>query len=402
MSQTVWRTEDVGADAARWVVSPAGRRVLDHLLSDTSDDALAVATRLRGMGLAPEQAATAQGVAAASRRAWDDGHPPGSWWTPAAAEQASAPDVAAWRARRYTGAATVDVTAGCGGDALALAGVADDLVAAELSSARLPFLRANLPASVAVVQSDATRPCLRPARRLAWADPGRRPGGRRVRRLGDTAPPIDALVAPGWHGLGIAVSPAVDLADPDRPDDAELEFVQVGRRLVEATLWLGATRDTGPGERAEASATLLPDGLHLRGIPSAPSGRVAPIGAWLVEPAPALVRARLVDEVAEDLGLTRLARHRALFTSSHPPTSPWFHGEAVEAVVTPRPGRVRDALRALDDQPIELVTHGVQVDPDAWWRGLGSPARGPRGRAVHVARLDDATVAVVTRRDAHA
>lgn len=396
---TVWRSEDITEDAARWVMSPPGREVLTELLQMATDDPLAVASRLRGAGLDPGRAATVQGVASASRRAWEAGQPQGTWWTPAAAEQASHPQLTRWRARRFAGSDAVDMTAGCGGDALALVEHARRVLAADFSRVRLPLLAANLGAEAAVVQADARRPCVPPDRWWGWADPARRVDGRRVRHLGGTQPDVPSLTALGYVGLGIAISPAVDLADPDRPDDAEIEFVQVGRQLAEAALWLGEARDTGPGERASASATLLPDGVHHRGTPTGPDQPVVDVGAWLAEPAPALVRARLVDGVAAELDLARLARTRALFTGSRAITSPWFRMEAVEAVVPARPARVRDALAGMEPQPVELVTHGMSVDARDWWRGMGAPPRGPRGRAVHLARLDRTSVAIITRRD---
>lgn len=408
MADGAWRSEDLDADAAAWAMSAEGLAWLADLLGDEvgsgrgagSDDDLAVATRLRAAGLDPARAAAVQGIAAASGRARGAGQPSHTWWTPSAAEQASHPAVAAWRAARFAGAPVTDLTAGCGGDALALVDRAAELIAVERSAVRVPILRANLADRAAVVRGDATAPCLRPAAWWAWADPGRRVAGRRVRGLADTVPPVPGLATTGWTGLGVAVSPAVDLGDPARPPDAELEFVQVDRQLVEATLWLGATRDTGPGEPHAASATLLPEGVHVRGTPAPPGGSVeeVTVGAWLAEPAPALVRARLVDDVAAELGLARLARRRALFVGSQPLDSPWFRCERVEAVVPARPARVRDALQGLDELPLELLVHGMSVDVRAWWRGLGSPPRGPQGRAVHLVRLDDTSLAVLTRR----
>ena len=402
VADTAWRTEDLDPAAAAWAMSPAGRPHLLTLLDVELDDALGVASRLRAAGLSPPRAAAIQGIATASRRARAAGHPDHSWWTPAAAEQASDPEVGAWRARRYAGAPTVDLTAGCGGDALALVPRVDTLVANERDAARLPLLAANLAGQALVVRGDATAPCLRTADRWAWADPGRRVAGRRVRGLGNTLPPVPALLDAGWAGLGVAVSPALALDDPDRPAGGELEFVQVGRRLVEATLWMGAATDTAPGPRATASATLLPGGEHVRGEPTAPLPTTTPleVGAWLAEPAPALVRARLVDRVARELGFGRVARRRALFTGSEPTSSPWFRLERVEAVVAARPRRVRDVLAGLDPLPVELLVHGLDADLRGWWRGLGHPERGPHGRAVHLIRLDGRGVAVVTRRAA--
>ncbi len=396
---TVWRSEDITAAAARWLMSESGREVLDDLVTGEVTDSLVTASRLRDAGLDAEHAAAAQGVATASRRAWDAGHPRGSWWTPAGAEQASHPLVATWRARRFDGVDVADVTAGCGGDALALVARAGRVLAADRSPVRLPLLAANLGPDVPVIQADALAPAVHPATWWAWADPGRRVDGRRVRGLAGTQPGIPDLAALGHAGMGIAVSPAVDLDDPDRPADAELEFVQVGSQLGEATLWLGAARDTGPGERAATSATLLPEGVHRRGHPTGPDRPVVEVGAWLAVPVPALVRARLADTVAAELGLDRLARTRALFTGAGPVASPWFRMERVETVVAPRAARVRDALAGLEVRPVELVTHGMRVDVQAWWRALGSPPRGPDARVVHLARLDRSSAAVITRRD---
>lgn len=401
MSDTVWRSEDIAPEDAVWAMSEEGRRVLADLLAGPSDaDPLATASWLRARGLAGHRAATVQGVATASLRARSAGHPPSTWWTPAAAEQASHPAVAAWRAQRYGDVDAVDLTAGCGGDTLALAEVAGAVVAVERSASRVPFLRANLGDDTVVCRGDALRPPLNPSRWWGWADPARRADGRRLRGLGALVPSVPGLTSGGWAGLGVAVAPGVDLDDPDRPADAELEFVQVERTLVEASLWLGATRDTGPGERATASATLLPEGAHVRGTPTPPDVAVVEpsVGAWLAEPAPALVRARLVDQVAGELGLSRLARHRALFVGERGLDTAWFRLEVIEAVVPARPRAVRDALRGLDALPLEIVTHGIGVDVPGWWRGLGSPERGPQGRALHLARLDHSSVAVLTRR----
>lgn len=403
---TSWRSEEVTADDARWVVSPAGRQVVDGLLDGDLADPLATATALRRHGLEAARAATAQSVAVATRDARTAGHPTDTWWTPAALEQASHPVVSRWRARRYDGVPVVDLTAGCGGDARQLATSAATLLALESDPARLPLLRANLPPEVVVARADARRPPVRAAAWSAWADPARRVDGRRVRTLGQVRPAVPDLVSLGFAGLGIAVSPGLALDDPDRPVDGELEFVQVDRQLVEATLWLGGLREHAPEPTdawaprgpAATSATLLPAGHHLRGTPTGPLGPVTDVGEWLVEPAPALVRARLADGLAARLGLTRIARGRALFTGPSPVDSPWFRVEAVEAVVAARPAAVRDALRTLEPRPLELLAHGMDVDPAGWWRQLDHPRRGPDGRAIHLARLDDRHVAVLTRR----
>jgi hypothetical protein len=41
--------------------------------------------------------------------------------------------------------------------------------------------------------------------------------------------------------------------------------------------------------------------------------------------------------------------------------------------------------------------HGVEVDVDAFWRGVGRPPRRADGRAFHLVRLDAGATVVVTR-----
>jgi hypothetical protein len=201
---------------------------------------------------------------------------------------------------------------------------------------------------------------------------------------------------------GIAVSPAVDLADPDLPTEAELEFVQVGTRLVEATLWLGDLRDRTPaggGEgRTPRSATLLPEGLHIGGEPRTDILEVTEVGSFLLEPAPALVRARLHELEGERLGASRIARGRAMLTGQAPSESPWFTSWEVEAVLPMRTKIVRGWLRERhDDLPMEISLHGVDTDVEAWLRELAAP-RGPNGRHLHLVRLEGRGTAVLTRR----
>lgn len=392
---------DIDVAAARWLVGASGRDEVAAVTAQLDDghDPLAIAQRLRDSGLASEHTSAVLGAATARRRArdrWADADT--LLFTRQGLEQASDPEVSRWRAARFARATdtVLDVCAGIGGDALALAGLGVEVIAVDHDPGRLLLLEHNARARGVTIETRQAD-----ARQVPWspswwvhADPGRRRGDRRIRTLRDHLPPVPELVARfgSSPGLGIVLSPAVDLNDPDLPD-GELEFVQLGDRLVEAVVWLGHARDGA----TTASATLLPSEERLtRG--AAPRARpVGAIGTHLVEVAPAAIRARLHDEVGARIGGRRVAANRALLTvDTSPPPDPWYRARPVETVLPAHPKPIRRWLRGHEPRPLELVLHGVDASPERWWRDLGRPPRGPGGRRLELIRTDAGAMAIVT------
>ncbi|MEX1164705.1 MAG: hypothetical protein WEB03_14125 [Nitriliruptor sp.] len=387
---------------------------LAHLASVTADldggaDTLAVGSRLRTSGIDPHRAAALVGAAVTRRRArdrWPDADR--LVFTRAGLEQASDPAVSRWRARRLADAPHLeDRAAGCGGDSLALAAAGASVTAIDADEGRLILLRHNAVArglTVDTVVADAlVHPP--PATGPVHADPGRRVDGRRVRRLSEHRPSVPALLdhlASVREGPGVAVvlGPGVDLADPDLPADAELEFVQVGWQLVEAVVWTGALRQSG----VRATATVLDRDASVDRPTATRTGgargerlRSGPIGSVLLEVAPAAVRARLHDDIGAEVGAHRIADRRALLTAPDDPgPSPWYRRRVVEAVLPARADAVRRHLAASDDRPYELVLHGLDTDLAAFRRGLRGLRSGPGGRRIELVRTDDGAVAIVT------
>jgi hypothetical protein len=401
---------DLELEVAAWLTSREG---LDAVAAatrwlDDGQEPLRVAERVRGEGIDAARGAAVVAAATARRRArarWPDADR--LLFTRTGLEQASDPAVSAWRARRFAGVAALeDRASGLGGDTLALGATGAAVTAIDLDPARLALLRHNAAVrgvEVATVLADALT---HPVPRLGpvHVDPGRRDGGRRLRRLAELRPPVPALVdhlAPVVVDAGIAIvlSPAVDLADPDLPGGVELEFVQLGEDLVEAVAWTGALRAT---DTPAATAAILPaDGGEVvtrsrhGTVPRRPVGTV---GDHLVEFAPAAVRARLHDEVAVEIDAIRVAERRALFTcrGAPPPPSVWWRTRPIVAVLPARPAAVRRWLATAEDRPVELVRHGVDGDLAAFRRGLGGPPGGPQGWRIELVRLDRGAMAIVT------
>jgi hypothetical protein len=453
---------------ARWLISSVGLAAVEETTAsldaaehlDTGRAAsrraeLDLASRARDRWPEPGRAPAIVAAAIARRRAraaWPDADR--LLFTRTGLEQASDPAVSAWRARRFAvaGEAAWDLAAGIGGDTLALAAVTCPVRAIDLNPARLLLLAHNAAVRGLAVETETADALVvrAPAGVRLHADPGRRrPDGSRVTRLRDHHPPVGALVTAHAmaRGLAVVLSPAVDLDDPDLPPAAELEFVAVGDRLVEAVAWLGDLAVPGraatatilaprPGSRhapspsgplpadARPADPPPPDGRRSGEAPSGvvdrssrPAGSVdaaghvsiarergsrvelpvGEVGDHLLEVAAPAIRARLHDAVGAGVGARRLAHGRALLTTDgEPPRSPWYVARPILAVLPARPKAVRAWLRGRDAPELELVTHGVDADVAAWWRGLGRPPRGPSGWRLELVRLDTGAAAIVT------
>lgn len=396
-------------EVAEWLTSQDAAHAIEAAVEqlDGGADELAVVTMLRAAGIEPQRTSGAVTVAAGRRRARE------RWplarqllFTREALEQSSDPVVSAWRAQRLTSGweqrSVWDLCAGVGGDAIAIARHGVEVTCVEQDEARAVLLRHNL--DVAGVTADVivadAREVEIPSPARLHADPGRRRGDRRVRALRDHQPPVgELLAAHAAHGrgggIGITLSPGVSHEDPELGEDCEIEYLQLGEDLVEATAWFGTVRRP----EVNSSATLLPSGEHrVRRGEQAAMLEIGDIGGYLIVVAPAAVRARLHDEIGAEVGARRLAAHRALLTTStRPAHSRWYRARPVAAVLPSRARDVRAWLAADQERrPIEIVLHGARIDPARWWRELGRPSRGPRGWRLEVVRRDTDTVVVVT------
>lgn len=387
-----------------WIVGGEGAELLRHVATLLgSGDPLSVGSALREDGIAHGRAAALTSLAATRLRARERYVDADRLlFTSELLQQASHPAVATHRADRFAGGGpVVDLCCGAGGDALAIAADGTQVLALDRDPAACLLAAYNLDARGHrswVIQGDVTAAPVLPGP-LVHIDPARRAGGRRLRGLVEYHPPLPRVLPflRASSGAAITVSPGIDLDDPDLPGDGELEFVQVGADLVEAVIWLGDLRR----DRTAATATLLgPDGDLVASLArEAPSDhlRVGDPGEWLVESAPAVVRARLHDEVGASIGARRLAEHRALLTTAEQPDpSPLYRSWRIEAVLPARAKDVRGWLRDAEELPVEIAVHGLDVDPERFVRQLGSPPRGPNARRIHLVRLDEGAAAFVT------
>ncbi len=364
-----------------------------------------LATSMFFTGEALEQA-TAQGVAD-HRAAWIDAHAP-------------------------TGP-LLDLGCGIGGDLLALAR-RRPIVAYERDPLRLALARANLEAAglaerVEFRQADWTLPAERDrlatssfgASVAAFVDPARRVNGRRVFRLRELQPPIEAILPLRQQValLGVKVMPSVADAEIDAlPADGSgpvgtwrVEFVSHERTCKEAVLWWQARPEEGqPAGGARRWASVCgADGVWRRidsgGAPP-PLGDLY-AGQLLYEPDPAVIRAGAFAELCAQLGAHLFDPQIAYLVANAPPASTnQAEGDALPFV---QPFRVLEVhafglkrlnarLRSLDVGRLEIKKRGAPIEPETLRPRLKLNAQSPRAAVVFLTRRGDEPLMILGER----
>ncbi|MGI8574047.1 MAG: class I SAM-dependent methyltransferase [Egibacteraceae bacterium] len=283
------------------------------------------------------------------------------WLTRPGLEQASSELVARHRAQRYASAGAVaDLCCGIGGDLVALAerttvlGVDRDPLHVRL--ARLNAEACGASEGVEVRCDDVTATTLRgcPA---VFVDPARRRDGRRL-PAGSSDPPLKWCLdlIERVPAVGVKCAPGIDRALV--PAAWELECVAVGRELKEARLWSPALAD-GPRR-----ATVLPGGESLTPVPGERVG-VAPPGAYVVDPSPAVTRSGLVQDLARQLGAWQLDPELAMLSVATPVATPFGRTLRVLDSLPWSLKALRRSLRRLDIGTVDVRKRGSAVDVDA-------------------------------------
>jgi SAM-dependent methyltransferase len=295
------------------------------------------------------------------------------YFTREALEQATAEPVAAHRAARFAaaGLATVaDLGCGIGGDALALA-ASQRVIGIERDRLRLEMARHNVAAygharRFQPLQADLAELPPLPVSAFFF-DPARRDEqGRRLYSVAGYRPPLSLLNR--WrqrvpHGAA-KVSPGIDYGE--LPPDAEVEFISLDGDVREALLWYGALRSP-----AQRRATLLPSGATITDrdqlAEPVPTG---PPDEYLYEPDGAVIRAHLVEALAQQLGAGRIDEKIAYLTASRAQPTPFARCYRLEEALPFQLKRLRHWLRAHDVGEVTVKKRGSPLEPQELQRQL--------------------------------
>ena len=364
--------------------STAGQALLERVSLERAAGAteLQVGSRLR-KEFSGEMVAAALTLLAVRERAADKfSRASELWLTRAGFEQASSESIARHRAARFAGLSHVaDLCCGIGGDSLGLAG-ATNVTAVDRDPLHLACALAN-----AAVYGVGDRVVGQNADVMnlpldgfdaVFIDPARRDdGGRLVHR---TEPPMPWVYGLAEQKTRVAAKAAPGIDRDSVPDGWEIEFIAEGRALKEAALWSPALAT------AHRRATLLPDGISFEAVPGDPVA-IAPPGAYLLDPNPAITRAGLVQDLARTLNAWQIDQEIAFLSSDQPVASPWAR---TLTVIASLPWRLKDVSAVLREHNIGAV--------DIRRRGLAGDVEAIR-KQLKLQGSGRATVAMTRHRD---
>lgn len=388
------------------LLTPEALRLLDAIgpVAGTDEAAQAV-LRLRAQGHSPDLVSAVVGQAHLRTRAGTKFGPFAErmLFTRAGLEQATRLNVAARHAGRLRAAGIArvhDLGCGIGGDALAFAGAGLRVVAVdadEVTAALAAFNLAPFGSDAEVRHGTAQEHAPESGDGEAvWLDPARRTTGHsETQRVGadDYSPPLDwAFALAARVPTGIKLGPGHDR--DALPADAEAQWVSADGSVVELVLWSGAL--ARPGVRRAALVIRGDESHELVAPADAADAEVRPLGAYLHEPDGAVIRARLIGDLARRLDAGMLDPHIAYLTSDAPAASPFAASFRVREVLPVNAKAITTVLKREGIGRLEIKKRGVDVDPAAFRKKL--VLRGPNEATLILVRIGDRRHAVLADR----
>lgn len=393
----------ISEETARFLVSEIGRELLAETASQISDPTH-LTLRLRKQGHAPERIIGIVTVAQARQRARkrfpDADH---LFFTEDALAQATSPVIAAYHAKYLATFGTVaDLGCGIGMDAIALAKAGANVLAIERDPARLIFAQVN--AELCGVADRITFQ-LGDVTTLDWKadaaywDPSRRDDTTRFSTHADRyEPPLSFLetIRTRVRGGAVKLSPALPdevllpsprnrgeggmLLKEQKAGGTYIEFLSENRECKEACLWFGEAR--GAAGDLPSSAVLLPEETVL--VAESEPAPLHPLGAFVFDPDPALIRAHALGTLAETYGIGLISPDDTYLTGDTPLPARLASAYRIQEALTYRP---RDLSPLLRDRGIgRLVTKKRHFprEPDAVHRELGLKGKGAEATLILV------------------
>lgn len=351
------------------LLSPEGLTLLDGLPDwDAKADIVKTVADLRKQGHPPTLVAAVLSQAKLRAKAVAKFGPFASrmLFTEAGLEQATRLKVAALHAGRFSRAGVrhvADLGCGIGGDALAMAAIDLEVTAADADEVTAAIAAYNLTpfSHVRVLHQQAERVPLGGIDG-AWLDPARRTtSGGTTTRITDASaysPSLDFAFGLRMP-VGVKLGPGTDR--DVIPPAAEAQWVSVDGDLVELGVWLGSV--ARPGIRRAALVIRGDAAQELTADGDSEDAPVGPLGEYVYEPDGAVIRARLIGDLARANGAWMLSAGIAYLTSDTAFDSPFARGFRVIERLPADERQLRQALAARGIGTLEIKKRGVDVDP---------------------------------------
>lgn len=284
------------------------------------------------------------------------------FFTPDALEQASDPRIRAYRAKRFDAQIVTDFCCGVGADSLALAQSAKQVIGIDNDPVRIAMARLNAKIlgihNIEFILDDVTTHKLSSGNTFFY-DPARRDDAvGRLFGVEQYLPPLSTIHRWGGHFGAVKLAPGVDL-DELRGYIGSVEFISVMGELKEAVLWLDGV--------SSPIATRITDGEIYHWSLSSLLGDEKPLSpplGWLIEPDPSLIRAGLVQDVAEKWGLFMLDETIAYLTGDHHPQNDWARAWKIWDWMPFNIKKLRAYLRERNIGRITVKKRGSPITPE--------------------------------------
>jgi len=388
------------ASELREILSTEGLRLLDEVPAWSSkDDVMRVVTDLRKAGHSPALVSAVVSQARLRARGVAKFGPFASsmLFTEAGLEQATRLRVAAMHAGRFRDAGLtniVDLGCGIGADALAIASLEMDVTAVdidEVTAAVASFNLAPWPGAT-VVHADATSVDLAPFDGV-YLDPARRSASKRLADPADWTPSLDFAFGIGAEKpTGVKLGPGIDR--DLIPTGAEAQWISVDRDVVEVGVWFGAVAREG----ITRAALVIGDHgtAELTAPADSPDEAPGTLGEFLYEPDGAVIRARLIGDLARSLGGRMLDPQIAWITADEPHVTHFAQGFRVAETFSFDERKLKQALAARGIGTLEIKKRGIDVDPAQLRKKLS--LKGDRSATLILTRVAGKRLAILADR----
>lgn len=386
------------------LLTPEGLRLLDEVGGiDSTDEAAATVSRLRAAGLSPDLVSAVVGQARLRTRARTKfgAFADRMLFTRAGLEQATRLEIGARHAGRFRSAEVervADLGCGIGGDSLAFTGIGLDVLAVDVDEVTAALAAYNLAPfgdAATVLHARAEEVELADADAV-WLDPARRTAGHgETTRVGaaEWSPALEWVwEVASRRPAGIKLGPGFDRTQI--PQDAEAQWISVDGSTIELVVWTGSL--ARPGVRRAALVIRGGRAAELTAAADAPDAEVRPLGAYLHEPEGAVIRARLIGEVARAIDAGMLDPKVAYLTSDTEASSPFVQSFRIRETL---PNDVKALSRALRERGIgtlEIKKRAVDVDPATLRARL--KLKGAAAATLIVTRIGDRRVTLLADR----
>ncbi|CAO1653374.1 class I SAM-dependent methyltransferase [Salinibacterium sp. NSLL150] len=351
----------------RELLSAEGLRLLDSLPTwHSSDEIVRTVAELRKAGHSPGLVAAVLSQSKLRAKAASKFGPFADrmLFTEAGLEQATRLSVAAQHAGRFSKAGVkwvADLGCGIGADALAIAALEINVTAVERDETTAAIASFNLApwSNAQVVHGDAETADLAGIDGV-YLDPARRDARVRLTNPADWTPSLDfAFGLAERYPTGIKLGPGIDR--DLIPDTAEAQWISVGREVVELGLWFGAV--ARPGIRRAALVIGDHGTAELTAAADSEDEPAGELGQFLYEPDGAVIRARLIGDLARQLNGRMLDTSIAYFSADAAVASPFATCFEIVEDFTLDKRSLKKELAARKIGTLEIKKRGVDIDP---------------------------------------